>query len=515
MVKILMAITLALLFLSCSNVFSTLLSTAASVGIQATARATPYPTPNVDPAAYLPRTQAGRSVWVAASSDRLAETIQTAQDDPAISKVMIRGGGSIRKTVILRKHTVFDSSTYSCDVTDETGIIKGTPVSDYGCMLIADGVLVEGTWTPPRALIDYWARGNGRNPNDPYLRAVQALTAEELAGTGTTILESTFVAGVNPSISVFQALGDTCCAHTATARNITVRGFHIKGRQQKYDGGVRSTIQFGNCTRCSAQHNYLEDTGSIGISFGGSALEFTTNEGVAHKDNFANDVVLWRNVFSGVAAANSATINTENAYVFENYVRRPGHHNPRFGGGVCGHDHETNSQADHTRNIWLYNNLYDYEDAHQEASGSAICLQDPYIGPNRGLVAAANNVIIGGRNDREHRYMSNGLFLNGLKDCRVINNYVFRTGQNAIQAYALKNCLIQDNDFESTGGGGSVSFYSQGMVNTVLRRNNYRDRPGLNINVAAGFMEICGSGNTYEDNISPGHQNLQPLRRCP
>lgn len=516
MLRLMLTITLLLMFLDCTNTQLPTWSTAVVNSI-AIPQATPYPTPNIDPAAYLPRTSMGKTVTVAASHN-LADAIQSAQDDRSVGKVMIRGGGSIAKPVILRKHTVFDSSTYSCDITDEVGIIKGVSVADYGCMLVADGVLVEGTWTPPRALIDYWSKGNGRNPNDPYLLGVHALTAEQLAGNGTTILESNFVAGdppTWPAISVFQALGDACCAHTASSKNITIRGFHIKGRQRKYDGGVRSTIQFGNCTRCSAQQNYLEDTGSIGITFGGSALHFTTNSGVVHKDNFANDVVIWRNVFSGVAAANSATINTENAYVFENYVRRPGHHDPRFGGGVCGHDHETNSEADHTKNIWVYNNLYDYEGAHQESAGSAICLQDPYFGPSRGLVVAANNVIIGGRNDNVHRYMSNGLFLNGLKDCQIINNYVFRTGQNAIQAYAIKNCLIQDNDFESTGGGGNVTFTAEGMVNTTLRRNNYRDRPGLQINVAAGFLEICGSGNVYENNSSPGKPNNQPLKRCP
>jgi hypothetical protein len=478
-----------------------------------TARPTPFPTPNIHPANYLPRVRAGRTAKV--SGRNLAEKIQAAQDDPAVSAVSIQGGGSIAKPVILRKHTVFDSSTYSCDATDEVGIIRGVSVTDYGCMLVADGVLVEGTWRPPQALIDYWEKGDGRNPNDRYLLAVQALTAEQLAGTGTTILESTFVAGKNPAISVFQALGDACCSHTGKARNISIRGFHIKGRQRTYDGGVRSTILFGNCIRCSAQYNYLEDTGSIGITFGGSALEFTTAEGVTHKNNFARDVVAYRNVLSGVAAANTATVNTEEAYIFENYVRRPGHHDPKFGGGVCGHDHETNSDADHTRNIWVYNNLYDYEGANRESAGNAVCLQDPYIGPNRGLVVAANNVIIGGRNDTVHRYMSNGLFLNGLKDCQIINNYVFRTGQNAIQAYAIKGCLIQDNDFESTGGGGNVTFSAEGMVNTILRRNNYRDRPGLTINTAAGFLEICCSGNTYEGNSVPARANVQPVKRCP
>jgi hypothetical protein len=148
-----------------------------------------------------------------------------------------------------------------------------------------------------------------------------------LAGTGTTILEPTYRNGPLPAIIVFQAHGDSCCSHTEKSQNIAIVGFHIKGRQQAYDGGVRSTIQLGNCAHCTAQNNYLEDTGSIGIAFGGVALQ---------KNNFSNDCLAWHNVTSGVAAANIAGVNSENLYVIENYAFRLGHHQPLFGGGVCG-----------------------------------------------------------------------------------------------------------------------------------------------------------------------------------
>ena len=470
------------------------------------AAATPYPTPKIDPASYLPPVQTGKIVIIL--GEHLAEKIQAAQNDPEVATVRIEGGGSIAKQVTLRKHTIFDSSTYSCDVQG---------ITDSGVFLIADGVLVEGTWRPPQELLDYFKSGNGRDYKDPYLLKVQALTPEQLAGTGTTILEPTYVAdwAPLPAIEVFQTLGDSCCSHSDKAENIAVVGFHIKGRQRIYDGGVRSTILFGNCHHCLAQNNYLEDTASIGITFGGSALEFTRADGVKLTNNFANDVVISRNVFSGVAAANSATINSENAYVLENYVRRPGHHDPVFGGGVCGHDHETNSEADHTRNIFVYNNLYDYESAMIGSAGSAVCLQDPYESANRGKVVAANNVMIGGRDDRNWRYMTNGLFLNGLKGCEIVNNYVYRTGQNAIQIYSLDSCLIQDNDFESTGGGGNATVVSNQMKNTVLRRNNYRERQGLGINTQAGFIDRCGEGNVYEENRVLGEIVPVVSRVCP
>jgi hypothetical protein len=441
---------------------------------------TPYPTPSYNPASYLPPVRAGKTVIV--RGPNLAEKIQAAQDDPSVATVRIEGGGSIAKQVTLRKHTVFDSSTYSCDMQG---------ITDTGQFLIADGVLVEGTWRMPKTIIDYFKSGNGRNWQDPYLQKVQSLTADQLAGTGTTILEPTYANGAHPAIEVFQALGDTVASHTGSARNIAVIGFHIKGRQQVYDGGIRSTILFGNCTHCTAQNNYLEDTGSIGITFGGSALQ---------QNNFANQGLFWHNIASGVAAANFAAINSENLLVIENYVRGPGHRNPRFGGGVCGFDLETNSAADHSKNIAVYNNLIDYENAGFDSAGNGLCLQNPYQGPNLGKVTAANNIIIGGRLDRIYHYMSNGIFLAGLKQCEIVNNYIYRTGQNAIQAYGLDGCLIQDNDFESTGGGGSPTVSINKTSNTIFRRNNWRARPGLTINTQSGFADHCGNGNRYEDN---------------
>ena len=481
--------------------------------------AAPVPTPTINPYSYLPPVKSGSTVTIsltkvmirdsrkpASAMAQATQRLNAARQSSAASQdlgslinaaneeltnlgggtILIEGGGSIKSQVTLKHHTSFDSSTYACDITG---------ITDAGCFLVGDNVLVKGTWQFPKTLLDYFKNGNGRNPNDPFLRSVQGLTPSQLAGTGTTILEPTFANGPTPAVEVFQALGDSCCSHTERAHDIAVIGFHIKGRQKLYDGGVRSTILLGNCTHCTAQNNYLEDTASIGITFGGSALQ---------KNYFANDGLAWHNVTSGVAAANIAAINSENLYVMENYGFRLGHHAPIFGGGVCGFDLETNSTADHSRNIFVFNNLYDYEGSATGSVGNAICLQDPYLGVNHGLVVAANNIIIGGRNDLMNRFMSNGLFLNGLKGCRIMNNYVFRTGQNAIQGYGVRDCLIQDNDFESTGGGGNASVMTVGAVNTTFRRNNYRDRPGLTINTYAGFVEKCGQNNVYENNLVNG-----------
>src|SRR6185369_5055067 len=178
-VRSLILVPLALILL-----VSTLYEKGSQRSTAAIPTATPYPTPTYDPESYLPQIKPGKTVTVA--GENLADKIQTAQNDPTVAIVKIEGGGSISKQVTLRKHTIFDSSTYSCDMSG---------ITDQGQFLIADGVRVEGTWRLPKALLDYYKLGNGRNWKDPYLQRVQAPTAEQLAGTGTTILEPTFVKG--------------------------------------------------------------------------------------------------------------------------------------------------------------------------------------------------------------------------------------------------------------------------------------------------------------------------------
>ena len=422
---------------------------------------TPYPTPKIDPGSYLPPTPKGRIVRVSRKGGDLAALIQAAQDRTDVATVSVEGGGSITKQVVLKHHTIFDAGTYSCDVEG---------ITDYGVFQIADNVLVEGK--------------------------------------GTTILEPTYHSGQAPAIEVFQAQGDSCCSHEGSSHDIAVVGFHIKGRQTVYDGGVRSTILLGNCRHCTAQNNSLEDTGSIGIELGGNAA----------KGNFAQDCLIWRNTTSGVAAANIAVVNAESVFVIENKVLRPGHHNPRFGGGVAGFDLETNTPLDHAKNIYVLNNFFDYEDAAFDGVGSAIALQDPYSGKNSGNVVVANNRILGGRTDAVHRYMTSGIFITGeLPNLRIVNNYIFKTGQAAIQMYGGgQGALIQDNQLDSTGGGGAVAIELYDVTGATLRRNNMFTQPNIPFSTAAGIKD-CGRANVFDNNFSesPGSEIRPSSQGCP
>src|SRR5688500_9465106 len=169
---------------------------------------TPARLPRIDPAAYLPPRKPGPAITVSLANvsltgrtapdslERLQGIRETASEVNDLGllinaankeltalgggTISIEGGGSIKTQVQLDHHTKFDSSTYSCDVEG---------ITDVGCFLIGDNVLVEGTYSPPQALLEYFRKGKGSNHRDSFLLAVQSLTSQQLAGTGTIILE--------------------------------------------------------------------------------------------------------------------------------------------------------------------------------------------------------------------------------------------------------------------------------------------------------------------------------------
>ena len=75
----------------------------------------------------------------------------------------------------LNHHTKFDSSTYVCDVVG---------ITDFGCFLIGDNVLVEGTYRPPQAVLDYFV--DRLTPADLGKQVYDDLLAYATAGAAWT-----------------------------------------------------------------------------------------------------------------------------------------------------------------------------------------------------------------------------------------------------------------------------------------------------------------------------------------
>lgn len=451
--------------------------------------AVPVPTPAYDPRSYI-RVPVGNSITVRArQGEDLAALINAAQNKN-VATVKVAGGGSITNQVRLRRHTVFDSSTYSCDTRGRDEVVAGNTNNSlwYGCFLVDDNVLVQGTWRPPVELEDFFA-----NPSAVTLAKVQALSPEQLAGTGTTILEPNFHTRL-PSITVFQSYQDAVSVqHEREAKNITIMGIHVIGRQPIYDGGVRPTIALGNCVNCAAIYNYLDNTRAIGIQFGG----------YGGGGKFTNHFLAWRNVLSRVAAANIAVVNGENGLIAENYSLKLGHQG--FGGGISGFDLETNAPEDHARNIWVMNGLFDYEGSSQKSAGNAINFQAPGVNGTTGEIYAVNNWIIGGRNDGVYRYMSNGILVHSINGVTIRNNYIYKTGQNAIQWYGVgrgtgAGSLIEDNWFDATGGGGNPTIALITASGVTVRRNRFTLDADTQFGTDLRIQDCGGTRNVFADN---------------
>ena len=74
--------------------------------------------------------------------------------------------------------------------------------------------------------------------------------------------------------------------------------------------------------------------------------------------------------------------------------------------------------------------------------------------------------------------------------------------------------MIENNDFESTGGGGNPTVLLINTENNIFRRNSYRERPGLAINVDSTWVDKCGKNNVYQDNLTTGRP-ANIVRQCP
>lgn len=403
----------------------------------------PYPTPRVDLRPYL-REQGGAVVTVA-NSDDLGQAINEADRRLGArpGKIVVRGGGQIKTQVVVSHDLTFQTGVYSCD----------TKTPWQGCILLKDGVKAE-------------------------------------ASGDVTILEPTHVEPGAPAITVFQTFAAAQRNENAS-RNITVKGFRIKGRQKTMDGGVRQSISFGNCTSCAAIGNTLESVSSIGIQFGGSAAG----------GNHAKDGVATGNTIIASVAAGIAVVNASDVWVYGNTILRPS----REGGpgGVSGIDIETNNVDDWCENIKIYNNRIDYQGAALKyGAGSGILAQNVYASPrSRGLLIA-NNTITGGAPTVENQGLSNGIYFTGAFPGGLVTNNSVRTAkQHGVLLYGSRGATFQDLELDSCGGGGNPAVRVVGGGDNRFIRLNIFTPPGVQVNTWPTIWETEGtSGNVFEGN---------------
>ncbi len=377
--------------------------------------------------------------------------------------IEVWGGGEIMTQAIVGHHIHFDSYTYYCST--QTG---------EGCILLKDGVLAEGS--------------------------------------STIIYEPTFIdLDGHPAITVFQSYADAASppaqAHTGLSQNIGVEGFIFWGRQTRSDGGVRSTVNLGNCHWCGVMNNYLIYTSSIGIQFGGSS----------ETGNFADNVLVYNNQFLTLPAANIALVNADHALVIGNIGSAPGFARGPSGGGNSGIDIEPNSPLDHAAFIGLYNNQFDYSGA--AAYGSAILVQNPYQSSLVHDITVANNRALDGCPNltTNHRLSAGVQTGRPIGNLFVANNYVTIATQDCLAIYG-DGGVFQDNQCISTGGGGNFAVYLKAVHGVQLLRNLIWDAPNTQTSTGPFIYEDPdSSGNIFSGNTvcvihDPLYQTCEPPR---
>lgn len=437
----------------------------------------PQPTPQIDLTSYGgPPPSAPIKTVSARNGEDLGLLINAANAELVLTRkgsIAVTGGGILRTQAVVDVPITFDGGTYDCQTQTPWG----------GCILLGDGVTAKGTWTTPQFV-----------PSDTAEQRLQKAKAVR----GTTFIEPTYrLNAATPAVTIFQAKRDTTnSSHTDSPQKVSVIGFHFVGAQTVYDGGIRSTIQFGNCHDCLESNNFYDTTASIAMEFGGDPA----------KGNYSKHCLSYRSVFFRVPAANLAAINSEDTLFIEPTILAPSRNAP-WGGGVSGVDLEPNTPVDRMTGVGIYNAYISFEGSERYGAGNGIAIQNPYRLVNGKIanVTVANTIIRGGFLSDLTRTLSNGIFVNGeVPGLKIINTFIRGTGQSCISlAGGGEGYLIRDVRCESTASAGSSSAIElHGIKGAQFIHNYIYDAPGTRFSTASIFRECDDSrNNVFKDNV--------------
>ena len=443
---------------------------------------TPYPVPSINLANYFPPPEVGPTLTITAGGIRdeqstrprmaapgnsagarsraLSESQNTNDLSPLIKaaseELDARGGGAIRIAIsgnvgrqpLIKHHIIFDHVEIQCTEHDLNG-----------CMIINDGVLVEG------------------------LASTVHQSKYSEPGCGSRC----------PAAIIFHSYADyRSKAHEGTAHRIAIQGFVFEGRGQRVsDGGVRATVTISNCEHCAIQNNEYRYVSSLGNQVGGSVLA----------GNFARYVLLRNNHFIGSAAAGEAVVNAEDVIIIGDSNEKPGRQG--FSGGVSLVDVEPNTETDHAARIQMFNLRCDYTWSELPAAGNCINVQNPYHSSQVRDNLVGNVWVNGGSpldNAAPHP-LSNGLLVSYPFNLRVFNLFVLRAAQSCVLIDGGGfGSLFQDIVCNSSGGGGNFSVQLIRVTGATFRRMLLFDEPGTTQSTDPRVQQCIGSSN-FESNV--------------
>jgi hypothetical protein len=313
------------------------------------------------------------------------------------------------------------------------------------------------------------------------------------------LLESTGkndAGGVKPFTIVAAYNGSSVDAPNGSlTRNLVVKGCHFKGARQDFDS-TSQTVSLANCHNCSATNNWLDATRTIGIQTGGgSAL-----------GNYADNVVISKNLLTTVASQNIAVVNSSNVQVVDNTIKSPGQAN---GPGVVPIDVEPNV-GDRIVNVKIANNLIDMTDTAIDGSGTkglhGLAVNNlngarPFTG-----VEVTLNTIYGGNLNDPNNHVSGALILLRSAQNTVVSNNTLRRGTYCILIDSASSQLkVFGNQLSTCGSGSTQPFLIQDSSNNEIYDNKLWGDPA-NLYDFSEISRVIREAGASDNNVFRGNQ---------
>jgi hypothetical protein len=303
------------------------------------------------------------------------------------------------------------------------------------------------------------------------------------------------VGGVKPFTIVTAYNGTTLDAPNGSlTRNLVIKGCHFRGARPDFDSSSQ-TVAVGNCHNCSVTNNWLEATRTIGIQTGGGSSA----------RNYADNVIIAKNLLTTVASQNIAVVNSSNVQVIDNVIRAPGQAN---GPGVVPIDIEPNFE-DRVLNVKIANNLVDMTNTVIDSSGQkalhGIAINNSNEAKPFAGIEVTRNTVYGGDFKDVNNHVSGALILVRAAQNTLISNNILRRGTYCILIdTGSSKITVIGNQLSTCGSGSSESIRIVDSSNNQFLENklwadpaNFMDFNHLSRNV----VEMGASdNNTFRGN---------------
>jgi|KBSSwiStaDraftv2_1062776.scaffolds.fasta_scaffold23624_6 hypothetical protein len=295
--------------------------------------------------------------------------------------------------------------------------------------------------------------------------------------------------GIKPFTIVAAYNGTSLDAPNGSqANNLVVKGCHFKGARSDFDS-TSQTVSLSNCHNCSVTNNWLEATRTIGIQTGGGAS----------LGNYADNVIISKNLLTTVASQNLAIVNSNNVQMVDNTMKAPGQ---AGGPGVVPIDVEPNV-GDRISNIKIANNMVDMTNTVIDSSGAkglhGIVINNLNAAKPFNGIEVTRNTVYGGNLNDVYNHVSGGLILARSAQNTVISNNILRRGSYGILIDSGSSSLkVSGNQLSSCGSGSTEPIRIVDSSNNEILDNKLWNDPA-NIHpfneVSKNIIEMGDSDN--------------------